>query len=80
MSCSPDLRARTNIWMPVARAPNLTRRDGVILKVTHPSEPGRGLGRGGRRAERECDDEDQCSLDGVLTAVGDVEACRECSP
>lgn len=39
MSCSPDLRARTNIWMPVARAPNLTRRDGVILKVTHPSGP-----------------------------------------
>ena len=39
MSCSPDLRARTNIWMPVARAPNLTRRVGVILKVTHPSGP-----------------------------------------
>ena len=39
MSCSPDLRARTNIWMPVARAPNLTCRVGVILKVTHPSGP-----------------------------------------
>src|SRR4026209_2306957 len=32
--------------------------------------PGRGFGRGGRRAERECDDEDQCSLDGVVTAGG----------
>ena len=39
MSCSPALRARTNIWMPVPRAPNLTRLVGLILNVTHPSAP-----------------------------------------
>ena len=39
MSWSLAFRARTNIWMPVACAPNLTRLVGVILKVIHPSGP-----------------------------------------
>ena len=38
ISCSPALRARTNIGMPPGW-PNLTRRVGRIWKVTQPSGP-----------------------------------------